>query len=176
MDFQKKIAQFDDSIRRGLVTDVQKLIEALNPQDIPREFAAAFADLARRVRFEDWGIELLQQFIHPHENANFKNSQASPEELCAYAGLLIKIGAVNEAHEILITLNPEKTLNTFVFLSSPNFAFRSSNSLLIISRIAPGDDNSSINSLTLFLISLYSFSIFSLSRAASFRNCMSKIA
>ncbi len=72
--------------------------------------------------------------------------------------------------------SPILLLYIFVFLESPNFSFNSLSSLSIISSIICGFLRILISSSINFFNSWYSFSIFSLSKAANLLNCISRMA
>lgn len=113
MDFIQLKNNFEDSIRRGDIVSVRNEIESLKPSSIPRNLASDFADIARRVRSETWGLRLLRPIVRAQPAAHPK---ASDQELCTYAGLLIKAGTLPEARILLQSLDPNKNINVLIFL------------------------------------------------------------
>ncbi len=75
---------------------------------------AEFADIARRVRSENWGLRLLRQIVRAEPPVS---PSVTDNELCVYAGLLIKVGALNEAKQILEKLDQNKNIQALIFLS-----------------------------------------------------------
>lgn len=114
MDFLNLKNKFDESIRRGEIVTVQNEIEKISPNTIPRELVSDFADIARRVRSEKWGLRLLRPIVRPETPVISATTEA---ELCSYAGLLIKVGALPEANSILLGLDQTKINNVQTFLS-----------------------------------------------------------
>ncbi len=119
MDLEVLLRNYEETIRLGEISGVQDQIEKLNPNSIPRKLIAAYADIARRVRCENWGLRLLQPIIRSEVPVHPKPSE---EELCTYAGLLIKVGAVREAQEILLKLDRNKLVNVNAFLAQIHVA------------------------------------------------------
>lgn len=114
MNFDELATQFENAIRRGEIVSVQNEIERLPASTIPRSHAAAFGDIARRVRSETWGLRLLRPIVRSEAAISPSPSDA---EMCAYAGLLIKVGAIPEARSILEKLDEKKLDNVSTFLS-----------------------------------------------------------
>lgn len=100
--FKEIIGRFEEAIRGGDVANVQRELEALSGSAIPRELKCAFANVARRVRSEFWGLRLLRPLVRAEVPPR---PAVTDDELCAYAGLLIKVGALSEAQTILESLD-----------------------------------------------------------------------
>lgn len=114
LDFLKLKQKFEDLIRAGEIAAVQNELEKINVNDIDREWVATFADIARRVRSENWGLRLLRPLVRSEVPVR---PAVNENELCAYAGLLIKAGALAEAKDILTPIDPQKVSNVYTFLS-----------------------------------------------------------
>lgn len=123
MDFEALIEQLNQKIRSGDIQSVREALSALQVAKVPRPKAADLADLARRVRMEDWGLRLLRPFVRPLE---IQNMVPTPQELTVYAGLLIKVGALPEALNILENLPSKQdplvlTLMSQLFIHQWNY-------------------------------------------------------
>ncbi len=101
MNLEDLKTQLDHSIRTGDIQSVRQALQGLTAGKIPRPLIADFADLARRVRMEDWGLRLLRPIVRAPD---IQKVVATAQELTVYAGLLIKLGALPEAQSILENL------------------------------------------------------------------------
>ncbi len=111
--------KFDETIRSGEITSVRNQIELLIPSAIPRKLVAAFADIARRVRSELWGLRLMRPIVRSETPVFPKPTEL---ELCTYAGLLIKVGALPEAKQKLLQLDRKNLANVDIFLGEIHIA------------------------------------------------------
>lgn len=119
MDYKKLLIKLDELIRQGEILSAQQNILQLKTSSIPREWLADFADMARRVRIENWGFKILRPLIRSEVPVH---PAVTAKELCSYAGLLIKAGAYPEAKEILDNLDEEKVPNVLLFKSQIYFS------------------------------------------------------
>jgi DNA-binding winged helix-turn-helix (wHTH) protein len=114
LDDKLLIAKIEEFIRRGNILAAQNEIKQLKPSAISREWIVDFANMARRLRMEDWGVRLLRPIVRGDPPVT---PQVTQQELCAYAGLLIKIGALPEAEKILQALEKSAISNVPLFQS-----------------------------------------------------------
>lgn len=119
LDYQELRTKFEDLIRLGKILEVRNEIESLNTNQVPRPFLAAFADIARRVRSENWGLRLLRPIVRAEPPAN---PPPTEQELCVYAGLLIKAGSLPEAAKILDGLANQSDAQILTFQSQIHIA------------------------------------------------------
>ncbi len=119
MNFEELQTNFENSIRVGEIHRVQMEIEALKASDIPRNWQAVFADIARRVRSEVWGLRLLRPLVRAEPPVQ---PPPNSKELCVYAGLLIKLGSLPEAEKILHSLNQDEDPQVLTFQSQIQIA------------------------------------------------------
>lgn len=91
----------DEAIRKGRIDEAKEKLRALNLARLPREHAADFAVLARRVRLTKVALQILRPIVRADRPLQL---QPSPEELAAYAAALSRVGAIDEALEILSTI------------------------------------------------------------------------
>lgn len=119
MDFKITFEKLESEIRQGEIANVQQQLQKLSYSDIPRAHLADFADIARRVRLEYWGLKILRPIVRPQVPVHPK---VSDQELCVYAGLLIKVGALPEATALLEKLDSEKIPQVNTFLSQIHIA------------------------------------------------------
>jgi hypothetical protein len=119
LDFQSLKEKFEDDIRLGEIVTVKNEIETIKTTEIPRQLMASFADIARRVRSENWGLRLLRPIVRSETEIH---PPVTDDERCAYAGLLIKVGALPEAEELLGNLDESKTANVLNFYSQIHIA------------------------------------------------------
>lgn len=96
------IAAMDLKIRTRHIVEVRHEIDQLKGQQIPREYLVDLANIARRIRYESWGLQLLRPIVRAEVAV-----QPPPtiKEQTMYAALLIKIGAISEGLRILHDLN-----------------------------------------------------------------------
>lgn len=104
----------EDHIRRGQILAAERELSLLKVGSIPRKWAVDFANISRRLRMEDWGLRLLRPIVRAEPPVTPNTTEA---ELCAYAGLLIKVGALPEASAILQKLESSSIQNVPIFQS-----------------------------------------------------------
>lgn len=100
----------DEQIRRGRVQLARAELRKLTHTKIPAPMVASFADLTRRTGLFHLGLKWLNSRVRP---AVANAIPPTTEEKVAYAALLIKVGCLGEAREILDTIpdgNPEASL------------------------------------------------------------------
>ncbi len=86
----------------------RKLLERINPRQLPREWATRVAQAALRIQHSILALKILHGFVYPK---NQFDQPATDLEKSIYANSLNRLGATSEALEILSgldeTLNPE---------------------------------------------------------------------
>lgn len=97
------IQTIDSLIKEGKPREAQQALLAL-PTKIPRKFVGEVASLSSRVFLPQIGIRLLHPIIRPTRKAP---ESASDYEKAQYASCLARIGAADEALEILKSVDPK---------------------------------------------------------------------
>lgn len=122
MPSQEKLSQCESLIRAGKMDQAREIIATLNRNKMNPSQMAMAANLARRTGLFSWGLRLLRGRIYPEK---ILNQPVTDAEICVYAALLIKLGARDEALELLrpISGRPEATLyRSFAYISSWNYS------------------------------------------------------
>ncbi len=101
MDFMKNC---ETLIRAGQIQQVVPILAGQKLKDIPRIHAERFAHFHYRVGLFTRGLQLLANIVYPPEP---RSTPASDRELATYAVLLIKIGSVFEAKNILAKVSSQ---------------------------------------------------------------------
>lgn len=89
--------------RNGQHVSARKLLKKISPKDIPREYSAAVGECAYRMNEFMFTLRILKPVLKPEHG----ESTATEKEKMIYATSLFSIGAVNEAGDLLKSLNPE---------------------------------------------------------------------
>lgn len=98
MDWNELYKKLDQQVREGHFESAKAELIEIKSGELPREMIEHFADLCRRVRLDSWGLHLLRPIIRPKHPIH---PEPNTGEWTMYAALLIKIGALDEAFEIL---------------------------------------------------------------------------
>ncbi len=109
----------DKKIRLGELEIVQKELEKLNLNSIPREHAATLATLARRVSLSNVAVSILYPLVRPKDR---KQVQATEIEIAEYAAALTFIGASQEAYGLLRKVNSQKVPQALLYQAFALFA------------------------------------------------------
>ncbi len=97
-NFQLTFATISNHISAGELQQGKTFFLDAIKDKIPREFAAPFAQLARRLRLPLVGIRILKPYVRPSVK---KFTQPSAMEKSEYAGNLLRLNLTAEAHELL---------------------------------------------------------------------------
>lgn len=108
--YQELIKDWESQIRAGNAKAVIEAFEKLKFSDIPRASVLPLANLARRTGMHVLGLRLLSSVIERGPSAK-NRTPTHPAELAEYAILLHRNGALDEAIDILESLD-EKDLPT----------------------------------------------------------------
>lgn len=92
------IIRLDQLIRDGLGNQVRIELSELKMSEVPRNRAADLANIARRANLSSWGLKLMRPILRPETPLS---QPPTTREAAIYAALLIKLGALQEAIEIL---------------------------------------------------------------------------
>lgn len=95
----------DDLIKRGLVKRARKELRALDIETIPREVLAELAGLGRRASMPEWSLSALHPFVR---RTAVSIKPATDLEIAEYAANLTRIGALQEAWDLLAKIDPKK--------------------------------------------------------------------
>lgn len=106
--------EIDGLIKSGQIRLAKSKIEELSLSKVPRVLKVDFADLARRVQAEYWGLRLLHQIIHPDTPIH---PAVTDREITVYAGLLIRIGAFEESEKWLNQIKDQFSYQMLLFKS-----------------------------------------------------------
>lgn len=98
------IREIDQLIRSGEMAQVSTKLRNISLKSIPREHVAAMASLARRAQL----FKTTMRWLNPLVRSERPSIQANLEEKLEYAFLLQKLGALEEAREILTEIDPQK--------------------------------------------------------------------
>ena len=99
-NFNELIQQCEQDLRAGQAQKIHLLFKTINLSKIPREFQLALANIARRTGLFLAGLKILNGTVRTL-------ADATSAELAEYAVLLQKIGAVEEASELLNHVNKD---------------------------------------------------------------------
>ena len=102
--WQSQIETWEEQIRSGHGGQVRLALLQLKRNEIPREHLCKVVNLARRTRLERWGMKLLFPFVRGEKS----NLGASAQEICEYSSALMELGSLDEARELLLTVDPAK--------------------------------------------------------------------
>lgn len=103
------IKKYDLLIQAGKAYLVVEELKKIPSNKIPRSFAVAMADIARRIQQFDLGLLILR----PYVISEIPSVKPEPNELLIYSSLLIRIGAFDEAQ---IRLSVLKQTHAVAFL------------------------------------------------------------
>lgn len=102
-DLKTQIAQCEQWIRDGRAELARAmLVTKVTRTRVPRPHAASVARVARRAGLPALGLRLLVRYVRPSSRSP---STASAEEKAEYAACLVRLGAPDEALELLATLD-----------------------------------------------------------------------
>jgi len=106
------INSIEEDIRLGNIESAKKTLSSLSRTKIPRKFILRMANFSRRIGNHRWSVHLLNPVVRPKE---LHKVAPSVEEWTEYAICLTRLGASQEAIEILLNLKaldrPEVKLN-----------------------------------------------------------------
>ena len=98
----------EEWIRNGRSHEAVRALERLNLTLIPRAHRRSLANLARRADLYDLGLRILTPIMSPEcDPTNYERAE--------YGALLHKIGANDEALEILCSINPDEVPEVLLF-------------------------------------------------------------
>lgn len=108
------IASCDELMKFGKINEALSKLSELNAAKIPREYRQPLAKICRRGGKIDQGLRLLYPVIR-HEG---KSSEAATEsEICEYAVLLSRNGLIQEAIELLNSIESPKIPEVKLYLA-----------------------------------------------------------
>lgn len=99
------ISQMESHIRDGQFHRVELELRKLIIKKIPRNYALAYANLARRINLFNVSLQILNPIVRCQ---NKLHEPASALEQIEYAEVLRKLGGVNEALQILNKINVDE--------------------------------------------------------------------
>lgn len=97
------LQSIDEFIRLGHLPEARRALKALSPSKIPRDNLATFANLLRRTGLIEKGLRLLNDIVRSDSNLIV----ATPEEKIEYAMLLVRVGAIHEARDLLASVSSD---------------------------------------------------------------------
>ncbi|MGZ3782330.1 MAG: hypothetical protein ACXVCY_16890, partial [Pseudobdellovibrionaceae bacterium] len=103
--FSSLVEQCEKALRAGQITVVTELIQSIKTNSIPRQYRLPLANLCRRSGLWNEGLRFLGNLIRPMDGTP---SSANDRERAEYAILLMKIGSVEEAKNILSNLKKDE--------------------------------------------------------------------
>lgn len=112
-----QIDTWDELVKQGKGGRVRLDIVKVNRAEIPRAELYRVANLARRVRLENWGVQLL----YPIVRSENKEVLSSPEEICEYSNALMELGSLEEARNLLLVVNPREAPQALLYLAFLDF-------------------------------------------------------
>ncbi|MGE3680676.1 MAG: tetratricopeptide repeat protein [Bdellovibrionales bacterium] len=93
------IAECEHFLRSGQISSVASRLRGINLPRVPRAFRLPLANVCRRAGLFTSGLRLLTPLVHPDRRS--ARAPITTEELSEYAVLLMKIGSLNEAIDLL---------------------------------------------------------------------------
>jgi hypothetical protein len=112
-----QIDTWDELIKEGRGGQVRLDIVKVNRAEIPRRELHRVANVARRVRLENWGMQLLYPIVRSENKEVF----SSAEEICEYSNALMEMGSLEEARNLLLAVNPREAPQTLLYLAFLDF-------------------------------------------------------
>lgn len=116
-ELRKKISAIDQHIRQADGATARNEILALYQTKIPREVAAEFAWISWRAILPLLGIRVLNPIVRPSVR---KPTYPTDSEKAEYANCLTKIGATEEALELLKNIDTDKYPIALLYKASAN--------------------------------------------------------
>lgn len=113
------IEDCERDIRGGQANRVAKRLSAVNTARVPRAFRLPLANLCRRSGFLAMGTTLLARLVHPAKGD--QQSPATAAERGEYAALLLRMGALNEALQILGSIDRTEAPETALYQAFCHF-------------------------------------------------------
>ena len=110
--FAEITARLDRLLREGKGGMARRELETLYEIKVPRQFAASLGSLSWRASLPAFGIRVLNPIVRPKEKAPVV---ATEEEKAEYAACLIRLGAVEEASQLLSQLNAAALPRVFLY-------------------------------------------------------------
>lgn len=99
MNFQDRLAHWDRQLKSGLSRKVAEDLRVLHLEKVPRVWRWQAAKISRRAGETHIGLRLLAPIVRVERRRQF--SSATQEELAEYSALLIQVGAVREALNLI---------------------------------------------------------------------------
>jgi hypothetical protein len=112
-----QIDTWDELIKEGRGGQVRLDIVKVNRAEIPRAELYRVANLARRVRLENWGMQLLYPIVRSEKKEVF----SSAEEICEYSNALMELGSLEEARNLLLAVSPREAPQALLYLAFLDF-------------------------------------------------------
>lgn len=109
----------DQKIRLGEFDFVQKELDGLELDLIPRSYAQRIANLARRCSRSLLAVKILHPIVRPVDT---NQPKAEGHEIAEYAAALSYLGASQEAIGLLKKVNPEEYPQCFLYLAFALFS------------------------------------------------------
>jgi len=113
------IQQCDSAIRAGRTSEASKLLSAISPARVPREWRVGLAKLCRRAGLNSLGMRLLTNALRRLNEAADRPTSA---ELAEYSMLLLRSGAVPEALEKLGGVDTHEVPDALLYRAFGHFA------------------------------------------------------
>ncbi len=112
VDWSQQISLVDRQVREGAHLAAAKAFEKLLLEDPPRSHRVELSALARRLGRSQIALGLLRPYVRPSERSQVVATDAERAE---YAGALIRIGMLAEAHQLLDLVNPSEYPRSLLF-------------------------------------------------------------
>lgn len=113
-----KAHELDQMVRKGHSSLVRKELIQMKGRRLPRAVVLDFAGLARRIGLFDFALRALHPLVRSEKEIH---PPVTTSEIAMYAAVLVKIGAIREAHSLLSMLNSERSPEVLLFQSNAYF-------------------------------------------------------
>lgn len=97
------LQSIDELIRQSNLSGARQALRKISPSKLPRESLAPVANLLRRTGLIEKGLRLLNDIVRSDSNLIV----ATPEEKIEYAMLLVRVGAIHEARDLLASVSSD---------------------------------------------------------------------
>lgn len=115
-DVRKKLEEIDALIKAAKWGEAQReLKEVKTGKGFPREMALTFASLCRRASVPELGLNVLRKYVHPTSRTA---EAATEQEKNEYAASLVRIGACQEARNLLSHVTEKSSTDVIHTLAS----------------------------------------------------------
>lgn len=105
LNWNTQFSQLEKLVVDGHHQQCQEQLDLISVQQIPRDLAWQFAQLASRIQHSIYALKVLYRYIYPK---NSFDEPARDSEKMVYAYALTNLGAAQEALDLLETVDSEK--------------------------------------------------------------------